>query len=678
MSTSHANRYNHDTLQALLRRFPNYRAEHDGPGSFDTPEGSLPILSQEVPNAERHRTAFKELAETVNRQGHTGALFMLSDPQGNYRLGYVEMLYRGRRKPLSAGRSILIRAGRPNKTAHQRLALLKELADKGEELNLDALRKAFSVDAVGEEFYREFVRAFEGKLAPGVVGLAEERKRDFLLGFVARTLFLAFVAKRGWLGGREDFLPWLLGQYRSQQGGRPDRFYLEWLAPLFFEALKAPPEAKKQLFGGLPEPVRAAYREAPYLNGELFSRKRGLDEAGAYLTDQAIQGFFEFLFAYNFTIEENTAYEVDLELNPEFLGMILERLVNSVGVDGRADELGAHYTPRVEVDLMVRLGLAELLHRRGLPKEQAYALFAGEVEALDQTERQQVREVLLSARVLDPAVGSGAFPVGVLQVMEETLDLLGEPRTLDRKKRLLQNLYGVDALSWAVWMAELRLWLSYFLELPESARASREPLLPSLGLKIVQGDSAVQRVGTRAIPTRLELDPTVRNNRKVKEALNALLQAEENYFHNRGVKAEEVRRREQDFLLAREASPALNSNSLEVRALLNVRTALRDAALGEQENALLRLLEKDLQYDRLLPRYVVRRLQEVDLAKEENREAFRQVLQEIRERFRVLLEQVEAEPPAVDLLVGVEVVQEDGGTDGLAKTLMVHHRGLGS
>ncbi|GIW31564.1 MAG: hypothetical protein KatS3mg071_1738 [Meiothermus sp.] len=550
MSTSHANRYNHDTLQALLRRFPNYRAEHDGPGSFDTPEGSLPILSQEVPNAERHRTAFKELAETVNRQGHTGALFMLSDPQGNYRLGYVEMLYRGRRKPLSAGRSILIRAGRPNKTAHQRLTLLEELAGKGEELSLDALRTAFSVDAVGEEFYREFVRAFEGKLAPGVVGLAEERKRDFLLGFVARTLFLAFVAKRGWLGGREDFLPWLLEQYRSQHGKRLDRFYQEWLAPLFFEALKAPPEAKKQLFGGLPESVRAAYREAPYLNGELFSRKRGLDDAGAYLTDEAIETFYEFLFAYNFTIEENTAYEVDLELNPELLGMILERLVNSVGVDGRADELGAHYTPRVEVDLMVRLGLAELLHRRGLPKEQAYALFAGEVEALSREEQNQAREVLLSARILDPAVGSGAFPVGVLQVMEETLDLLGEPRTLDRKKRLLQNLYGVDALSWAVWMAELRLWLSYFLELPDSARTSHEPLLPSLGLKIVQGDSAVQRVGARAIPTRLELDPTVRNNRKVKEALNALLQAEENYFHNRGVKAEEVHQREQDFLLA--------------------------------------------------------------------------------------------------------------------------------
>ncbi len=62
------------------------------------------------------------------------------------------------------------------------------------------------------------------------------------------------------------------------------------------------------------------------------------------MTDEAVQSFFDFLFSYNFTVEENTAYEVDLELNPEFLGLILERLVNTVGVEGKATELGAHYT----------------------------------------------------------------------------------------------------------------------------------------------------------------------------------------------------------------------------------------------------------------------------------------------------------------------------------------------
>ncbi len=198
---------------------------------------------------------------------------------------------------------------------------------------------------------------------------------------------------------------------------------------------------------------------------------------------------------------------------------------------------------------MVRLGLAELLYRKGLPLQKAYALLEGDTEGLDEAERQKAREVLLSAKILDPAVGSGPSG-GVLQVIEETLDLLGEPRTLERKKRLLQNLYGVDALSWAVWMAELRLWLSYFIELPDSSLHSQEPLLPSLGLHIVQGDSVVQRIGNRAVPTRLELSRQVRQDPQVRQALSALLDAKEGISTTGELAGKSVRQREEAFLLA--------------------------------------------------------------------------------------------------------------------------------
>jgi hypothetical protein len=231
-------------------------------------------------------------------------------------------------------------------------------------------------------------------------------------------------------------------------------------------------------------------------------------------------------------------------------GLILERLVNTVGVEGRTSELGAHYTPRTEVDLICRLALAERLHREGLPLERAYALLNGEVEELSQEERETARRLLLDVKVLDPSVGSGAFLVGMLQVLEEALDLLGEPRTLERKKRLLQNLHGVDVLSWAVWMAELRLWLAYFLELPEEEKNSLAPLLPSLGLKVVRGDSVVQVVGEHSVPTRLDLDPKLMQKEKVKRAMEALLEAKEGYFYNRGVTQKEVREREKAFVLA--------------------------------------------------------------------------------------------------------------------------------
>lgn len=529
----------------VLEGFPNYI-----PGEgFKLEGGILPLLKREVGDASRYRTAAKAIAEDFHRQQALGGVFLLHDQEGQYRLGYVEFLYRGRRKPLPRMGSVLYRPDHPNKTFRQRLRLLEERARKGEPLTLEALREALSVDAVTEEFYREFARLFEG-LVPGVRGAPKGKERDFLLALVARVLFLAFVAKRGWLGGREDFLPWLLGRYRARGLWGKDRFYSEWLSPLFFGALKGPPGRKGTGFDHLPQEVREAYLEAPYLNGELFRPKAGLDEKEVFLSDEGVGRLFDFLFAYNFTVEENTAYEVDLELNPEFLGLILERLVNTVGVEGKATELGAHYTPRVEVDLMVRLGLAEVLHRKGLPLEKAYALMQGEVEALEEGERTLARDVLLEAKVLDPAVGSGAFLVGTLQVLEETLDFLGVPRTLDRKKRLLQNLHGVDILSWAVWMAELRLWLAYFLELPDQARASEEPLLPSLGLKVVQGDSVVQRVGQQPIPTRLNVEPNLLKDKAVQEALSRLVNAKEGYFHNRGVLPEEVRRLEGEFLLA--------------------------------------------------------------------------------------------------------------------------------
>jgi len=583
--------YEEGALRGFFANLTNYISA-DGEESWgvlrDPDREEMPILVRSVADAERHRTAFKELGELLAKNYAPAGVVLLHDQEGNYRLGYIELLYQGRRKPRPLGRSLLVRKGAPNKTARQRLQILAQKAEDFQPVTLEDLREALSVEAVTEAFYREFVRVFEGDLVPGVRGVPEERKRDFVLAFVARTLFVAFVAKRGWLGGREDFLPWLFDRYR-REGGGGGNFYRDWLKPLFFQAFRAPPGRKPNAFARLPPDVREVYEGAPYLNGELFREKEGLDLPEAFLTDEAVGRFYEFLFAYNFTVEENTAYEVDLELNPELLGLILERLVNTVGVEGRASELGAHYTPRTEVDLICRLALAERLHREGLPLEKAYALLNGEVEELSQEERETAKRLLLDVKVLDPSVGSGAFLVGMLQVLEEALDLLGEPRTLERKKRLLQNLHGVDVLSWAVWMAELRLWLAYFLELPEEEKNSLAPLLPSLGLKVVRGDSVVQVVGEHSVPTRLDLDPRLLQKEKVQEAMEALLEAKEAYFYNRGVTQKEVREREKAFVLAvldelygtGQGSLGLGGVRSSVDAYLAERKALEEALQSE-------------------------------------------------------------------------------------------------
>ena len=558
-----AKRYDRDALLAFFEQFGGFDPEapayvddlEDGEGlGVLVLEGGIevPLLTIPVRNAsKKQKSPFEKVTRFLSERVLDAALVVFYDTSGAYRMALIHATaWRGRRKPLYSDyrrASLLVEPEQYNKTFRQQMARLLDLEVTGRPLTFDALKKFFNLEAISKAFYKDFAKLFEDKLVPGIVGYApRERVRDFALAFVARVLFLGFLAKRKWLGGDERFLPHLLEQYRAT-GGK-DRFYRDWLEPFFFAALKAPPGSKPESFAHLPEDARRAYLEAPFLNGELFNRKQGVDDQRAYITDQAIADFFEFVFSYNFTVEENTASDADLELNPEFLGMILEKLVNTVGVEGKATELGAHYTPRVEVDLMARLALAEYLARQGIPLEGAYRLMQGEVEGLGTELQDRIRGLLKEVKIADPAVGSGAFLLGMLQVLEETLGRLGEPRTLTLRRSLMQNLYGVDVLGWAVWMAELRLWLAYFVELDEDARYSKSPLLPSLGLKVRQGDSVLQTIGKTPLPVRLQPDDAALKKPEVKAAYGELVRAKDDYFNNRGVSIEAVEEKERAFL----------------------------------------------------------------------------------------------------------------------------------
>ena len=165
---------------------------------------------------------------------------------------------------------------------------------------------------------------------------------------------------------------------------------------------------------------------APYLNGELFKEKIGIDDQELSIPDKMIQQFFDFLFSYNFTIEENTLYDQELELNPEFLGIIFERLVNK--------EDGAVYTPRTEVYFMCRISLVKWLQKTSIVnKKKLYHLFFDkhndllkpqDIASLTEEEKENILNLLKNITICDPAAGSGAFPVGMLQVLDEIIQLL--------------------------------------------------------------------------------------------------------------------------------------------------------------------------------------------------------------------------------------------------------------
>ena len=505
------------------------------------------------------RKAQYDIAKRILKHKNADAgLFVFYDKDGRFRMSLIVVHYLGRKKTFSHYRryTYFVDPNLPNKTFINQLS-------KADFSSLDSLLEAFSIAAVTDEFYREFEPIFQ-KLVRNVQGTNDDNlKWDFALLFTIRTIFLGFLQKRGWLGNNPRFLQDFWKEYRSLPR-EVNSFYKRWLVPLFFEALRHPPGHKVAYRNNeFSAEIEKALQMAPYLNGELFRKKPGVDDQGLWLPDEAIGEFFGFLFQYNFTVEENELYDEELEVNPEFLGIIFERLLNK--------DLGSVYTPRVEVDLMCRWSLVKWLERQGefnLPD--LYELFFHARESEEErvgdfstAEISQLIDSLEKVQIVDPAAGSGAFLVGMLQVLDEILDNLynrpntdpklkaQQPSPYERKKRIIgRSLYGVDVNRTAVWIAQLRLWLTLFVDLPEEQRYSQAPLLPNLAFKVRRGDSLVQRVGDIDFPVRgtqsIPLSP------ELKRRLKRLARTKVDFFFNRLPKSDYREIQEEEFRLFRE------------------------------------------------------------------------------------------------------------------------------
>lgn len=502
-----------------------------------------------------------EIAKKVLKEEYKdAAIFIFYDESRKFRFSLIRTNYLGGKKTYTTWKryTYFIDPAKPNKTFRQ------QLNNKDKEFeSLDELIKAFSIDAVTDDFYNDFMPRFT-ELAQSVKGTSDFKiQQDFALLFVIRIIFIGFVQKRGWLGGSKEYMMDVWNAYKENNFGE-DQFYPNWLEPLFFDALNSPPGREvKYRNNNYPESVRLALKMAPYLNGELFKRKPDLDNRSYFITDSEIKKFFEFLFSYNFTIEENTNYDEELELNPEFLGIIFERLVNK--------EDGAVYTPRTEVDFMCRISLVKWLQKvSDVDTRDLYHLFfiqEGEIEDQKQgdfsaKEIEQLVELLKSVSICDPASGSGAFPVGMMQVLNEILEnLLTRKNTpghlvnedsFERKKAIIANsLYGVEVKKWAVWINQLRLWLSLFVDVPvdreDEFRYSPQPLLPNLDFKIRTGDSIVQRIGDKIFPVN---GHAAIHSGAIKRRITELKKEKIDFFFNRSGTYRGIRKKENNIFRA--------------------------------------------------------------------------------------------------------------------------------
>ncbi len=350
---------------------------------------------------------------------------------------------------------------------------------------LNDLREAFSVDALSDEFFDEYHIHYDRIVAE----LAQQGKtgavyHDYVKKLMGRIVFLHFLQKKGWLCGDTNFM---LNTF-SQSTRRSD--YLESvLEPLFFGILNTEPAKREQVFSrnGWQQSLVEKWASIPYLNGGLFERDE-VDNLRIVLPESIFSNLFTFLASYNFTVDENDPDDAEIGVDPEMLGKIFESLLE----DNKAK--GAFYTPKEIVRYMCKESLiAHLASKLPNMADSVVRAFVEHHEMQPELEpyRDTLETALRDVKICDPAIGSGAFPMGLLNELWRCREALGtELSRLQLKKEIIENnIYGVDIERGAIDIARLRFWLSIVVD-SENA----EPL-PNFDYKFMQGNSLIESYG---------------------------------------------------------------------------------------------------------------------------------------------------------------------------------------
>ena len=370
-------------------------------------------------------------------------------------------------------------------------------------------------EALTRRFYRSLELRVESMAGAVDRGTREER-RDLALLYSSRLLFLCFLEAKGWLDGDRAFLNRAFDACMTNGGG----FHRRVLLPLFFGTLNTRYSRRA--------PAARALGRIPFLNGGLFARtpnERRL--RGVYFPDEEIGRLFGDLFArYRFTAREEGTEWAELAVDPEMLGKAFESLMAS----GDRKGSGSFYTPHALVARVTDAALARVLALS--PNTCISASLAETTEVVRQARRERLDEMT----ILDPACGSGAFLVYALEQLASLRRAGGDDRPVADVRRdvLTRSIFGVDRNPTAVWLCELRLWLSVVIESDVADPLNVEPL-PNLDHNIRVGDSLAADAGSdlpaplprRAYALRRLRERYARATGRRKETLVRLLDREE-------------------------------------------------------------------------------------------------------------------------------------------------------
>lgn len=398
------------------------------------------------------------------------------------------------------------------KNRHCRTAIDRFSTLAGSKKDNKALLDAFSVEALSDEFfdtyrkqYAKFVRYITGKEyvkesgkwiekltgTPNekifsAFGNNEKTVRDYIKKLMGRITFMHFLQRKGWMCGDYNYM---LNLFKKSD--KKDDYLDVVLEPLFFGILNTKPENREKLFveQKWDTSLLKEWKVVPYLNGGLFEADEE-DGLSISFPENYFSELFEFYSEYNFTVDENDPDDAEVGVDPEMLGKIFENLLE----DNK--DKGAFYTPKEIVRYMCQESLiAYLVEKSGIKDTQIRSFVTNpyeEAEKLDGKDIDTLFDALVAVKICDPAIGSGAFPMGLLNELvrcEEAL-VLGKEENKDRahlKREIIKNnIYGVDIEKGAIDIARLRFWLSLVVD-----EDTPSPL-PNLDYKIMQGNSLLE------------------------------------------------------------------------------------------------------------------------------------------------------------------------------------------
>ena len=442
-----------------------------------------------VPNGDvrRKRVGFRKMLHPYVKYGVDAAIAVFDD--GEYwRLSYICDLKGG----VTSAKRFSYVFGDPKGQYNTPVGRLTDLAKK--RLTLDELHKTFSVDALSKEFFDEYHRHYDRIIAElSRQGNTGAVFHDYVKKMMGRIVFLHFLQKKRWLNDDPEFLSKLffLSPYKQV-------FLDQELEPLFFGIFNTEPDKRELLFHQEHWDLRwlAEWEKLPYLNGGLFERDE-VDKMKIKLPASLFEQLFEFMASYNFTIDENDPDDADIGIDPEMLGKIFESLLE----DNKAK--GAFYTPKEIVRYMCKESLIAYLETKVsdnasemLDTKQSIRTFVEHHELPEELEpyRELLDTALRDVKICDPAIGSGAFPMGLLnelwrcrEAIENVPDELDLAYRAELKKEIIENnIYGVDIERGAIDIARLRFWLSIVVD------AEKPEPLPNFDYKFMQGNSLIE------------------------------------------------------------------------------------------------------------------------------------------------------------------------------------------